>query len=62
MTVRPVITEEQAVEILDWMVKHKGRYKSVSEIMREAIDDWLKKKKLEETHFTVRSENQIEIP
>ena len=36
-------------------------YHSVSEAMREAGRDWLKKKKLEETHFVVESKNEIEL-
>jgi Arc/MetJ-type ribon-helix-helix transcriptional regulator len=36
-------------------------YDSPSQAIKEAIRHWLKKKKLEETHFTVESKNEIEL-
>lgn len=60
MTKRPVITKEQETKLLDYMDEHKGRYQSISEILREAIDNWLKRKKLEEKHFEITVESEIE--
>jgi Arc/MetJ-type ribon-helix-helix transcriptional regulator len=36
-------------------------YHSVAECVRDAVRKWLHKKKLEETHFTVESKNEIEL-
>jgi Arc/MetJ-type ribon-helix-helix transcriptional regulator len=36
-------------------------YDSPSQAIKDAIRDWLLKKRLQESHFTVESKNEIEL-
>jgi Arc/MetJ-type ribon-helix-helix transcriptional regulator len=57
------IKNKQYEAIEKWIEDHPEQgYRSVSEVSREALRDWLKNKKLEETHFTVSSQNLIDVP
>lgn len=55
------IKNSQYEAIEKWIDDHPEQgYRSVSEIAREGLREWLKKKKLEETHFTVEVSKEIE--
>lgn len=55
------IRDSQYRAIEKWIKSHPDQgYHSVSEAMREAGRDWLKKKKLEETHFIVEVSKEID--
>ena len=45
-----------------WIENHPEQgYRSVSEVSREALRLWLKKKKLEEKHFELTVESEIDL-
>jgi Arc/MetJ-type ribon-helix-helix transcriptional regulator len=56
------IPRKQYEAVQDFINAHPEMgYDSVSQAVKEAIRQWLHKKKLEETHFTVESKNEIEL-
>jgi len=50
------------VKHIEKFIESSEEYKTPSEFLNEAGRIHLHKKKLEETHFTVGSKNEIEIP
>ncbi len=61
-TITLAISRGQYNAVKDLIEKHpEWGYDSVSQAIKDAIRDWLLKKKLQEKHFEVISETEIDL-